>query len=75
MALGVLFAIVLPSVGVILRFVGSITGLAYVFTLPCLVYLKQLKREGRLNACHIVIHGAIIALGVANLVGQFVMLH
>lgn len=71
---GILFAMFLPSVGSILRFVGSASGLVYVFTLPCLVHLKRLHAEGRLTWMSASLHGGIIVAGVANLLSQFALL-
>lgn len=70
----VLFAIFLPSIGVIIRFSGAFCGLAYIFTLPCLVYMADLKEQGKLRWYHIAIHGVIMVLGVINLIAQFVIL-
>lgn len=69
--IGISFAMFFPSVGSILRFVGSASGLVYVFTLPCLVHLKRLHAEGRLTWWSAALHGGIIVAGVANLLGQF----
>ncbi|KAJ8039714.1 Sodium-coupled neutral amino acid transporter 9-like [Holothuria leucospilota] len=70
----VLFAVFLPSIGVIIRFSGAFCGLAYIFTLPCLVYMADLKEQGKLRWYHIAIHGVIMVLGVINLIAQFVIL-
>nr|XP_006813416.1 PREDICTED: putative sodium-coupled neutral amino acid transporter 9-like [Saccoglossus kowalevskii] len=67
----VLCAIFLPEIGTIIRFSGAFSGLAYIFTLPCLVYLAYLWKEGRLTYTVVLFHSFIIALGVANFVGQF----
>uniref|UniRef100_A0A1I7ZIQ5 Aa_trans domain-containing protein n=1 Tax=Steinernema glaseri TaxID=37863 RepID=A0A1I7ZIQ5_9BILA len=71
MAIAVLFAMMYPHVGSILRYVGSLSGLVYIFTLPCAVYLMRLRSEGKLTKVHLGIHGFIVLLGAANMVSQF----
>ncbi|XP_077981718.1 neutral amino acid transporter 9-like [Glandiceps talaboti] len=73
-ALCVVCAIKLPEIGTIIRFSGAFSGLAYIFTLPCLVYMVHLWRQGRLTWVNALFHSCIIALGVANFIGQFVIL-
>ncbi|XP_022100230.1 sodium-coupled neutral amino acid transporter 9 homolog isoform X2 [Acanthaster planci] len=70
----VLFAVFLPQIGTIIRFSGAFCGLAYIFTLPCVVYLLELKQQGRLTWPVVVAHASIIAIGAANFVAQFVFL-
>ncbi|XP_071838469.1 neutral amino acid transporter 9-like isoform X1 [Apostichopus japonicus] len=70
----VVFAIFLPKIGVIIRFSGAFCGLAYIFTLPCLVYMIDLHRQGNLRWYHILFHGIIMALGVLNFIAQFIIL-
>lgn len=69
-----LFAIFLPQIGTIIRFSGAFCGLTYIFTLPCLVYLLQLREEGKLTWSILTLHGCIMAIGVANFAGQFITL-
>ncbi|XP_066298612.1 neutral amino acid transporter 9-like isoform X2 [Branchiostoma lanceolatum] len=71
----VIFARFLPHIGTIIRFSGAFCGLAYIFTLPCLVHLVRLKQAGRLTWPTGVVHGFIILLGLANFVGQFFFLN
>ncbi|XP_078573678.1 neutral amino acid transporter 9-like isoform X2 [Branchiostoma floridae x Branchiostoma japonicum] len=71
----VIFARFLPHIGTIIRFSGAFCGLAYIFTLPCLVYLVRLKQTGRLTWPIAAVHGFIILLGLANFVGQFFFLN
>ncbi|KAI1728032.1 transmembrane amino acid transporter protein domain-containing protein [Ditylenchus destructor] len=71
--LATFFAVVYPHVGSILRYVGSFSGMIYIFTLPCLVHLKRLKLQGRLTRLQIVLHSGIIVLGVFNLISQFLI--
>uniref|UniRef100_A0A915LFK5 Amino acid transporter transmembrane domain-containing protein n=1 Tax=Meloidogyne javanica TaxID=6303 RepID=A0A915LFK5_MELJA len=65
------FAVVYPHVGPIIRYVGSICGLVYMFILPCAVHLKRLQIQGRLNNVQIAIHCVIMLCGVLNLFAQF----
>ncbi|GMS96993.1 hypothetical protein PENTCL1PPCAC_19168, partial [Pristionchus entomophagus] len=72
-ALAVSIAILYPKVGSILRYVGSFSGLVYVFALPCMVYMKKLQLDGQLTKRKQYALYAIIGLGLANLVAQFVI--
>ncbi|XP_033637139.1 sodium-coupled neutral amino acid transporter 9-like isoform X2 [Asterias rubens] len=74
MTVAVLFAVFLPQIGTIIRFSGAFCGLAYVFTLPCVVYMLELKQQNKLTWPIIIIHSCIIGLGVANFAAQFVLL-
>ncbi|CAN8028636.1 unnamed protein product [Ixodes persulcatus] len=67
----VLFAIFLPQIGTILRFCGALSGLVYIFTLPCIIYMLAMR--GKLTACSIVFHSFIILLGLANFASQFLL--
>ncbi|XP_070563041.1 neutral amino acid transporter 9-like isoform X2 [Ptychodera flava] len=75
LALCVIFAIFLPKIGTIIRFSGAFCGLAYIFTLPCLVYLLYLRQQGRLRWPTLVLHSTIIVLGCANFFGQFAIIN
>ncbi|EYC39961.1 hypothetical protein Y032_0635g922 [Ancylostoma ceylanicum] len=66
-------AIFYPRVGSILRYVGSLAGLVYVFALPCIIYMKKLHSEGKLTRTKRTIHITIIGLGVLNFFSQFVI--
>ncbi|CAH1773605.1 unnamed protein product [Owenia fusiformis] len=70
----VLFAIFLPSIGTIIRFSGAFCGLAYAFTLPCLVYILHLKDMGKLTWFISIVTSIIILLGIANFIGQFLVI-
>nr|CDJ84910.1 Amino acid transporter domain containing protein [Haemonchus contortus] len=72
-SIAVAVAILYPKVGSILRYVGSLSGLVYVFALPCLVYMRKLHVEGRLTPRKRFIHSAIIAIGTLNFIAQFVI--
>ena len=54
------------------RFTGAFCGLAYIFALPCIVYMLILKEEGNLTWPIAAIHVFIILLGVGNFIGQFI---
>ncbi|KAG8195441.1 hypothetical protein JTE90_013893 [Oedothorax gibbosus] len=69
----ILFNIYLPKVGTIIRYCGAISGLAYIFTLPCVTYMKALKDKLKLTATTTVIHCLIIVLGVCNFISQFLV--
>ncbi|XP_014672119.1 PREDICTED: sodium-coupled neutral amino acid transporter 9 homolog isoform X3 [Priapulus caudatus] len=73
-AICILFARFLPQIGTIIRFCGSFSGLAYIFTLPGIVYMMEQKRRKCLTNTSIFLHCIIIGLGVLNFVGQFVIL-
>ncbi|XP_078657020.1 neutral amino acid transporter 9-like isoform X3 [Branchiostoma floridae x Branchiostoma belcheri] len=62
----VIFARFLPHIGTIIRFSGAFCGLAYIFTLPCLVYLVILKQAGRLTWPTAAVHGFIILSSIAE---------
>jgi sodium-coupled neutral amino acid transporter 9 len=72
-SIAVFFAIIYPYVGSILRYVGSLSGLIYIFSLPCIVHLRRLQIQGRLTKVQIALHGAIILLGFLNLISQFIV--
>ncbi|XP_076347768.1 sodium-coupled neutral amino acid transporter 9 homolog [Tachypleus tridentatus] len=67
----IMFAVFFPYVGTIIRFSGAISALSYVFTLPCITYLKAQKIKGTLKTTTIVLHGSLICLGIVNFVAQF----
>ncbi|KAI6176231.1 hypothetical protein M3Y97_00776200 [Aphelenchoides bicaudatus] len=69
----VMFAVIYPKVGSILRYVGAFSGLVYIFALPSIIHLMRLKQAGRLTQLQIAIHGVIILIGVLNLIAQFVV--
>ncbi|XP_014488663.1 PREDICTED: sodium-coupled neutral amino acid transporter 9-like isoform X2 [Dinoponera quadriceps] len=67
----ILFATFVPYVGTITRYNGALSGLIYVFTLPSLLHLSILKRQGKLTVCTLLIHLSIPVIGIFNLVAQF----
>ena len=69
--MSVLVAILFPSIGFIIRWVGAIAGLAYIFILPCITYMVALYTKNRLNTAQIILHSTIIIIGIGNFVSQF----
>ncbi|XP_054717544.1 LOW QUALITY PROTEIN: sodium-coupled neutral amino acid transporter 9 homolog [Uloborus diversus] len=67
----ILFNVYLPRVGTIIRYCGAISGLAYIFTLPCVTYMKALKEKGQLTMTVLFLHICIIILGICNFISQF----
>uniref|UniRef100_A0A0N5ASS0 Aa_trans domain-containing protein n=1 Tax=Syphacia muris TaxID=451379 RepID=A0A0N5ASS0_9BILA len=74
LALFAFVAIFYPHIGSILRFVGSFSGLIYVFSLPCAIHLKKLHMQGRLKRIDMITHGAIVLFGIINFVSQFLLI-
>ncbi|XP_066915221.1 neutral amino acid transporter 9-like [Clytia hemisphaerica] len=70
---GVLMAIFYPNVGHIIRYVGSVSGMVYIFTLPSLVKMVIQYKDQSLKPTSILIHGALIGLGLANFIAQFLV--
>ncbi|XP_052775192.1 sodium-coupled neutral amino acid transporter 9-like isoform X1 [Mya arenaria] len=70
----ILFAVFMPTIGKIIGFVGALCGFSYAMALPCLVYMKIRQKKGTLTKPVIFVHVAIIVLGFANFVGQFLIL-
>lgn len=67
----VLFAVLYPHVGNIIRYVGSLSGLAYNYSLPCVVYMMIQKKKCELTIPSAVFHCLIVVFGIADLVAQF----
>ncbi|KAI6233785.1 putative sodium-coupled neutral amino acid transporter 9 [Aphelenchoides fujianensis] len=72
-SVAVFFAVIYPHVGSILRYVGSVSGLVYVFALPVIIHLSKLRQEGRMTRTQVAIHSAVVLLGVLNLISQFLV--
>jgi len=66
----VLISIFYPRVNTVIRYVGSVAGLAYVFFFPCFVYLLHCYKNNKLTWYSAVGHGSIILLGLLNLASQ-----
>jgi len=69
--LGITFAVLYPHVGHIIRYVGSFSGLAYIFALPCIVYMLIERKRKSLSWIKIIVHGGLILFGVTNFLSQF----
>ncbi|XP_071492458.1 sodium-coupled neutral amino acid transporter 9 homolog [Diadema antillarum] len=69
----VLFAMFLPHIGNIIRYSGAFCGMAYIFTLPVVVYLLFHRNQGTLRWYHVVLHSVLVAVGVANFISQFLV--
>lgn len=67
----VLFATFMPRIGTIIRYTGALSGLVYVFTLPCLLHLSVLHKQGKLKMISVIVHLIIPVIGVLNLIAQF----
>ncbi|XP_055346885.1 neutral amino acid transporter 9-like isoform X2 [Paramacrobiotus metropolitanus] len=70
---GTLMAIFFPKIGTVLRVTGSLAGLAFSFTLPCIVYLTYLRQEGKTTHAIVWTHLLIILLGLINFISQFLI--
>ncbi|OWF48889.1 sodium-coupled neutral amino acid transporter 9-like [Mizuhopecten yessoensis] len=73
-AVCVLFAMFLPHIGSIIGFVGAFCGLSYAIALPCLVYMVIRYQQDTLTMPVIAFHSFLILIGLANFVGQFIIL-
>ena len=67
----VLFAILMPSIGNIIRYAGAVSGGMVVFVLPSLVFVSSTKKEGKLTVFNVVTHLCIMCVGMANVAAQF----
>ncbi|ROT72766.1 neutral amino acid transporter 9 [Penaeus vannamei] len=73
LTMSVLVAIFYPNIGFIIRWVGAISGLAYIFMLPCATYMYALYTQDKLQWYHCIIHFAIIFIGIGNFISQFLL--
>jgi len=69
----VCFAIWLPQIGNIIRFVGAICGLVYLFFLPISLYLKWQHNIGQLTYFSVFVHMLLMGVGMTNFVLQFLV--
>lgn len=53
------------------RYVGSVCGMMYIFTLPSLVRLASQRKAGESSWMSILVHVVLILIGLANLIAQF----
>ncbi|XP_045159990.2 sodium-coupled neutral amino acid transporter 9-like isoform X3 [Mercenaria mercenaria] len=70
----IIFAVFLPHIGKIIGFVGAFCGFSYAIALPCLVYMKIRYEKGTLTLPIIIFHSILIVIGLANFIGQFLLL-
>ncbi|XP_052689089.1 sodium-coupled neutral amino acid transporter 9-like [Crassostrea angulata] len=73
-AVCVVFAVFLPHIGSIIGFVGAFCGFSYAILLPCLVHMRTLFNNGELSILTVVFHSTLILLGLANFIGQFLII-
>merc|ERR1719376_562986 len=66
----VMIAIFCPNVGFLIRWIGAVSGLVYVFVLPCALHLKVLFDNKTWRWYTVAVYGVIIAAGFANFVSQ-----
>ena len=71
MTIAILFAILMPSIGNIIRYSGALCGAVVLFILPSLVFLASAKKDGKLTVLNVLVHLVIICLGIANFGAQF----
>ena len=65
----------LSDVLFVCRFSGALCGFAYIFTLPCVVYLCSLRHMYRRIRWFVyLLHALIILIGFSNFVAQFVII-
>lgn len=55
------------------RWVGAISGLAYIFMLPCVTYMYALYTQDKLRWYQCIIHSTIILIGIGNFISQFML--
>jgi len=70
-AISILFAIFMPTIGNIIRYVGGLCGAVVVFILPSMAHLKSAKQDGKLKWFTLALYCPIIYFGVANFFAQF----
>jgi len=66
-------AIVYPNVADIIGWSGAICGLVYIFCLPCIVSVMIKRQNGTITPKYYILHGSLIALGVAILIMKIVV--
>ncbi|CAL1532163.1 unnamed protein product [Lymnaea stagnalis] len=73
-SISVVFAVFLPNIGHIIGFVGGFCGFSYAIALPCAVYLVSSYQNGSLTVLKSIFHSALILIGLANFLAQFVII-
>ncbi|XP_069498897.1 neutral amino acid transporter 9-like [Ambystoma mexicanum] len=71
--IGSLFGKFFPNVGSIIRYSGAVCGLVFIFIFPFLIHLINLHRKGQRTVLTTIFHIFLILLGLANLIGQFLV--
>ena len=61
------------AIKIYFRFTGALCGLTYVYALPPIIYMIQKKDEGKLTRTSVVLHCAIIGVGILNFIGQVII--
>ncbi|GLV36702.1 prestin [Carabus blaptoides fortunei] len=59
-AICVIFACFLPRIGTLIRYTGALSGLIHIFTLPCLLKMASLQKEGKLTVAKVLMYVFII---------------
>ncbi|XP_044763424.1 sodium-coupled neutral amino acid transporter 9-like isoform X2 [Coccinella septempunctata] len=67
------FACFIPRIGTIIRYIGALSGMVYVFMMPNLLNIYSLRKENKLTSSRLVFHCTIIVIGVLNLLSQFMI--
>ncbi|XP_003745730.1 sodium-coupled neutral amino acid transporter 9 homolog [Galendromus occidentalis] len=67
----IFITIFVPQIGIILRYCGAMTGMAYVFALPSIVYMVGSRKHGKLGIFGGIFHSVLVVLGVINMLAQF----
>ena len=67
----IFISILIPSIGSVIRYSGSLCGAVVLFVLPCMILLADAKIEGRLTVLIVIIHVVIMTLGLVNFGAQF----
>ncbi|XP_069089330.1 neutral amino acid transporter 9-like [Pleurodeles waltl] len=62
-----------PNIGSIIRYSGAISGLVFIFIFPFLIHLIDLQGKGKRTVLTTIFHVFLMLLGLANLIGQFLV--
>ncbi|XP_045467070.1 sodium-coupled neutral amino acid transporter 9 homolog isoform X3 [Harmonia axyridis] len=69
----ILFACFIPRIGTIIRYIGALSGMVYVFMMPNLLNIYSLRKENKLTSLRLFFHVTIIVIGILNLLSQFII--
>ena len=67
----IFISIIVPSIGSIIRYSGSLCGAVVLFVLPCMILLADAKIEDKLTIMVVIKHIFIMILGIVNFGAQF----